>query len=44
MKRSPLGSVVSPAVIIQPANTPQGASGMGIAFFIVHSKSHCYSF
>lgn len=43
MKLGPLGCVVSPAFIIQPANTPWGASGMGIAVFIVHSKSHCYS-
>lgn len=43
MKLSPLGSVVSPAFIIQPANTPQGASGKGMTVFIVFAESHCYS-
>lgn len=42
MKLCPLGGVVSPAFIIQAANAPQGASGMGIAVFIVCSESHCY--
>lgn len=43
MKPCPLGGGVSPAFIIQPANTPQGASCIGIAFFIACGKSHCYS-